>query len=262
MNMEEKLKEIKLNKPILTVRNLHFHIIGKSSNFEIIKDISFDVYEKEILAIAGPSGCGKSTLLRLIAGLIRPSAGQIILKEKPLIGPTPKISMVFQQFALLPWLTALENVELPALNLIKDKEIRRKKASALLEFVGLAGFENSYPRELSGGMQQRVAIARALMTDPEILLMDEPFSNLDQLTASILRSEILSILFNPSVSLKSIIFVSHNIEEIVELADRVIILSKRPATKVKEIIIDMPKPRSMRNPKFISYVDTIYSYLT
>ena len=194
--------------------------------------------------------------------LAEPTEGQIILKDKPLTGPTLKITMVFQQFALLPWLTALENVELPALNLIKDKEKRREKALKLLELVGLAGFENSYPRELSGGMRQRVAIARALMTDPEILLMDEPFSNLDQLTASNLRSEILSMLFNPNVSLKSVILVSHNIEEIVELADRVIILSKRPATIVKEIIIDMPRPRSMRLPKFTSYVDTIYEYLS
>lgn len=254
--------EQKLRRPVLTVRDLNFSIPSKLSKFEIIGKLNFDVYENEFLAITGPSGCGKSTLLRIIAGLLKPTAGEIILKDKPLSGPTPKITMIFQQFALLPWLTALENVELPALNLIKDKEKRREKALRLLELVGLSGFENFYPRELSGGMKQRVAIARALMTEPEILLMDEPFSNLDQLTASNLRSEILSMLFNPSLSLKSIILVSHNIEEIVELADRVIILSKRPATIIKELFIEIPRPRSIRNPKFNSYVDTIYELLS
>jgi len=254
------MKEIK--KPVLILKNVSFSITSKSSKFEIIHDLSFEVYEKEFLAITGPSGCGKSTLLRLIAGLLKPTTGTIFLNEKPITGPTNKITMVFQQFALLPWLTALENVELPALKLIPDKEKRREKAVKLLELVGLSGFENSYPKELSGGMRQRIAIARALMSDPEILLMDEPFSNLDQLTASNLRSEILSTLFNPSLSLKSVILVSHNIEEIVELADRVIILSKRPAQLVKEIIIDLPRPRSIRLPKFTSYLDTIYEYLS
>ncbi|HLI46192.1 MAG TPA: ABC transporter ATP-binding protein [Geobacterales bacterium] len=255
----EGIKE-ESHHPILILKDISFIITNKQSKFEIIHKINMEVNEKEFIAITGPSGCGKSTLLRIIAGLIKPTNGEILLEGKPLNGPTEKITMVFQQFALLPWLTALENVELSALRLIPDKEKRKEKAMKLLEIVGLAGFEYFYPKELSGGMRQRVAIARALMPDPEIILMDEPFSNLDQPTASNLRYEILNIL-RSSPTLKAIIMVSHNIEEIVELADRVIILSKRPAEVVKEIYIDIPHPRSVRLPKFSSYVDMIYGYL-
>jgi len=259
---ETKKMEAKTMVPILSVKNvsLSFNTGGKS--FPVIDNISFDVMENEFVSIIGPSGCGKSTLLRIIAGLIKPTSGTVLYRGNPITKPTPKITMVFQNFALLPWLTALENVELPLLKLIPNKDVRRERASKMLEIVGLSGFENAYPRELSGGMKQRVGIARALVSDPEILLMDEPFSSLDALTASYLRSEITNMFFNSSLSLKSVIMVSHNVEEVVELSDRVIVLSKRPAKIVAEVNITMQRPRSIRMPMFMSYVDKLYELLS
>ncbi|MEM3833259.1 MAG: ABC transporter ATP-binding protein [Thermoprotei archaeon] len=248
--------------PILSVKNVSHSFVTGDKTFPVIDNVSFDVVEHEFVSIIGPSGCGKSTLLRIIAGLIKPTSGIVLYRGNPVIKPTYKITMVFQNFALLPWLTALENVELPLLNLIPDKQVRRERASKMLEIVGLSGFENAYPRELSGGMKQRVGIARALVSDPEVLLMDEPFSNLDALTASYLRSEIISMLFNSSLSLKSVIMVSHNVEEAVELSDRVIVLSKRPAKNTAEVEINMQRPRSIRLPMFTSYVDKLYELLS
>ncbi|MGB9728717.1 MAG: ABC transporter ATP-binding protein [Thermoprotei archaeon] len=259
---ETKKMETKNLTPILSVKNISLSFTTADKIFPVIDNVSFDIMEHEFVSIIGPSGCGKSTLLRIIAGLIKPTSGVVLYRGDPVTKPTYKITMVFQNFALLPWLTTLENVELPLLNLIPDKQVRRERASRMLEIVGLGGFENAYPRELSGGMKQRVGIARALVSDPEILLMDEPFSNLDALTASYLRSEIINMLFNSSLSLKSVIMVSHNVEEVVELSDRVIVLSKRPAKKIAEVEINMQRPRSVRLPMFMSYVDRLYELLS
>lgn len=178
-------------------------------------------------------------------------------------GPTPKLAMIFQDFALYPWLTALENVELALLHR-KDlsKEVRREIARKYLELVGLGGFEDYYPRELSGGMKQRVAIARALAAQPVVLLMDEPFANLDAITAEGLRAEIYNMVFNEESTVRAIIMVSHNLEEVVELSDKVIILGGRPASIIAEVEIKLPRPRNTRDIEFQDYLDRLYSLLS
>ncbi|WP_069807299.1 ABC transporter ATP-binding protein [Vulcanisaeta thermophila] len=229
----------------------------------VLKEVSFKVYAQEFVSIVAPTGTGKSTLLRIIAGLRRPDKGRVLLMGEEVRGPTPKLAMIFQDFALFPWLTALENVEL-ALMHRKDlsKESRREMAKKYLELVGLGGFEDYYPRELSGGMKQRVAIARALAAQPVVLLMDEPFANLDAITAEGLRSEIYSMIFNEESTVKAIIMVSHNLEEVVELSDKVLILGGKPATIISEVPINLPRPRNSRDPEFQDYLDRLYSILS
>ncbi len=215
-----------------------------------------------MVAIIGPSGIGKSTLLRILGGFVKPDHGEVRLLGKKIIQPTPKISLIHQSIVTFPWFTALENVKLGLKykKLPKDKEdeIARK----MLELVGLSGFEDFYPKQLSGGMRQRVAIARALAADPVVLLMDEPFAHLDELTAEGLRREIYSILFNQETSLRSAVLVSHNLNEVVELADRVYVLNGRPASVVGEVKIELDRPRRAKDERFQAYLDQLYSLLT
>ena len=189
----------------------------------------------QFVTLTGPSGCGKSTLLRIIGGLAKPTSGVVKFRDAPITLPRAEIAMIFQNFVLLPWRTSLENVEF-GLSSRKDLTEEQKKEVSLkaLEDTGLKGFENVYPGELSGGMKQRVGIARAMALAPQVLLMDEPFSSLDDLTAEHLRKEIYSLLINPSSSIQTVIMVSHNVEEIVELADKVVVLSARPGHVVGE----------------------------
>ena len=245
---------------ILKIENISFSY-GQSGT-EIIDNISFSAHFGEFVSLVGPSGCGKSTLLRIIAGLIAQTGGRVSYMGNDINGPTRGISFVFQDFALLPWLTNLENVEIGLSGTEMSEEDRRKKATTLLESFGLGGFEDSYPNVLSGGMKQRVGMARAIASDPRVLLMDEPFSALDELTASALRADVIEMLRSKSISVSCVIMVTHNVEEAVEASDRIIILSDKP-THIKVVEnVRLGRPRSKRSSEFLEIVDRVYADLT
>jgi NitT/TauT family transport system ATP-binding protein len=216
----------------------------------------------QILALLGPSGSGKSTLLRMLTGLTRPSAGEVLWHGQPISTCAPNVSIVFQSFALFPWLTVFENVEAP----LKARGVgsfeRRKRSLRIIDTVGLDGFEQAYPKELSGGMKQRVGFARALVVEPEVLFMDEPFSALDVLTAENLRSELLELWGKKAIPTKAIFIVTHNIEEAVLLADRIIVLGKNPGCIRTDFEVGIPRPRDRKSSEFTNYVDYIYKVLT
>jgi NitT/TauT family transport system ATP-binding protein len=228
-----------------------------------LDDVNFTVNNGEFVLLVGPSGCGKSTMLRIIAGLEHATAGEVIFEGKPITQPSPKISMVFQLFGLLPWKTAQENVEVPLEILGVPKKERTEAAKSYLKMVHLEGFESTYPHDLSGGMKQRVGIARALALKPEILLMDEPFSSLDELTAKTLRDLTLNIWRKRDEPPDSVLMVSHNVEEAVYLADRVIVMSGRPGHVVGDVKIDIPRPRSehIRDSIYFHFVDEVMEML-
>ncbi len=227
----------------------------------VLNDINFEAREGEFIAIVGPSGAGKSTILRLISGLIMPSDGRILYKGRPLEEINLESAMVFQNFGLLPWLTILQNVEIGLEARGVDRASRQKKAAFYIDKVGLSGYEEAYPRELSGGMKQRVGLARALAVEPEILLMDEPFSALDALTSINLRDELLDIWSDREFPVNTVVMVTHMIEEAIELADRVIVLSSRPGQIAGDLSIDLPRPRNKRDPAFMEMVDKIFSLI-
>lgn len=219
------------------------------------------VGEHEFIAIVGPSGCGKSTLLRIMAGLTPPSSGRVLLEGRALNGLNHEAALVFQSFALLPWLTVQANVELglEAQHLPLDE--RRRRATFYIDKMGLEGYEEAYPRELSGGMKQRVGLARALAVEPKILLMDEPFSSLDALTAITLRELVLDLWADQQVPVSACVLVTHLIEEAVELADRVVVLSARPGRVVAEVRVELARPRDKRREEFNGYIDRIFSLM-
>lgn len=227
----------------------------------VLKDLTTAIDEREFVAVVGPSGCGKSTLLRIIGGLIAPTSGRVLYKGKQQAGVNGECAMVFQAFGLFPWFTVRENVELALEALGLPPKTRRDRAEFYLDRVGLGGSEDAYPRELSGGMKQRAGMARALAVEPNVLLMDEPFSSLDVLTSITLREEVLRIWEDKEFSVHTVIMVTHIIEEAVELADRVVILSPRPGRIVDDLRIDLPRPRDKRQQPFIDYVDRIFSKL-
>ena len=228
----------------------------------VLEGGNLSLKEGEIVGLLGRSGSGKSTLLRLIAGLAEPQGGSLTYLGNPIAGPASGIAMVFQSFALFPWLTVLENVQLglDALRL-PDKEIRTRAIEAI-DLIGLDGYESAYPRELSGGMRQRVGFARALVVHPNILLMDEPFSALDVLTAENLRTDLIELWGQKKLPIKSILLVTHNIEEAVQMCDRALIFSTNPGRVTTEIAIDLPHPRNRSDPKFEDFVDRIYVEMT
>ena len=228
----------------------------------VLDGVSFTLAEGEIVALLGKSGSGKSTLLRCVAGLIAPSSGSVSYRGTPLTGANPGVSMVFQTFALLPWLTVQQNVELGLeARGVREAE-RAERALKAIDTIGLDGFESAYPKELSGGMRQRVGFARAIVTEPDALLMDEPFSALDVLTAENLRGELVKLWEGRGAPVKSILIVTHNIEEAVLLADRVLVLSSNPGRIRAELSVELPRPRDRHAPRFEALVDTIYGILT
>ena len=228
----------------------------------VLEGVSFTLSEGEIVALLGKSGSGKSTLLRCVAGLISPSSGSVSYRGTPLTGANPGVSMVFQTFALLPWLTVRQNVELGLEARGVAGGERAERALRAIDLIGLDGFESAYPKELSGGMRQRVGFARAIVTEPDALLMDEPFSALDVLTAENLRGELVKLWEGHGAPIKSILIVTHNIEEAVLLADRVLVLSSNPGRIRAELTVELPRPRDRHGPRFEALVDTIYGILT
>jgi NitT/TauT family transport system ATP-binding protein len=233
-----------------------------SDHYTVLQDVSVSVKQGEVVALLGRSGCGKSTLLRILAGLIRPTTGDVMADGNPLRGPNQDVAMVFQSFALLPWLTVQENTELGLTARGVGKEEREEEALKAIKMVGLEGYESAYPRELSGGMRQRVGFARAFVMNPEVLMMDEPFSALDVLTAENLRGEIGELWEAGKFPAKSILLVTHNIEEAVALSDRVIILAANPGRVRGELPIDIPRPRDHKAARFKALVDHIYTIMT
>ncbi len=228
----------------------------------VLDGIELDLAQGQIVGLLGRTGSGKSTLLRSIAGLMPPSGGTITYLGQPVLAPAPGIAMVFQGFALFPWLTVLENVQLglEALGL-PEPEIR-KRALAAIDLIGLDGYESAYPRELSGGMRQRVGFARALVVHPNILLMDEPFSALDVLTAETLRTDFLELWGDGKLPIKGVILVTHNIEEAVLMCDRILLFASNPGRIIREIAVDLKQPRNRLDPQFHDLVEKIYAAMT
>src|SRR6202790_4260609 len=228
----------------------------------VLDRIDFALKEGEIVAILGKSGSGKSTFLRVLAGLTPQSKGNVTYRGAPVVAPVQGVAMVFQSFALFPWLTVLGNVELGLEAQGVPRDERRKRAIAAIDLIGLDGYESAYPKELSGGMRQRVGFARALVVNPDVLLLDEPFSALDVLTAETLRGDLVDLWLEHKIPTKSILLVSHNIEESVEMADRILIFSSDPGRIRAEIRVPLPRPRDWNSPGFRSIVDQVYTLLT
>jgi NitT/TauT family transport system ATP-binding protein len=232
------------------------------NRIQVISPTDLSIATGEIVALLGPSGSGKSTLLRMLTGLSRPSAGEVYWHEEPIATADVNVSIVFQSFALFPWLTVLENVEAPLKARGMEPAERRKRSLKILDTVGLDGFQAAYPKELSGGMRQRVGFARALVVEPEVLFMDEPFSALDVLTAENLRSELLELWQKKTIPTKAIFIVTHNIEEAVLLADRIIVLGRNPGHVRTDFKVAIPHPRDRKAAAFTQLVDYIYKVLT
>jgi NitT/TauT family transport system ATP-binding protein len=240
----------------------HVYNKGGAGEAVILDDVELKLQSNEIVALLGRSGCGKSTLLRIIAGLMRPTAGSVTIDGEQVTAPASQVAMVFQSFALFPWLTVLENVEIGLEAQGVGPAERKKRALAAIDLIGLDGYESAYPKELSGGMRQRVGLARALVVHPKVLLMDEPFSALDVLTAETLRTDLLDLWFEGRMPIESILIVTHNIEEAVLMSDRIVVFSSNPGRIVAEIKVSLPQPRNRLDPDFRQLVDSIYGRMT
>lgn len=249
--------------PIVEMRNISKAFPRPSgAPLTALADINLVLRDGEILGLVGRSGSGKSTLLRIAAGLVQPTSGDVLYDGKPLHGPAEGIAVVFQTFALFPWLNVIENVELGLDALGVRREEARRRSQAAIDLIGLDGFQSAYPRELSGGMRQRVGFARAMVIQPTVLLMDEPFSALDVLTAETLRTDFLDLWVEHQLPTKSMILVTHNIEEAVLMCDRVLVLSSHPGTIAAEIPVPLSFPRNRVDPEFRNIVEDFYSILT
>mgnify|MGYP005817311937 CR=1 FL=1 len=250
-------------QPLVSVNHVrHYYRRGTSSNLLVLDDVDLKLYDNEIVALLGRSGSGKSTLLRIISGLLPPSEGSVEIDGRKVTGPADGLAMVFQSFALFPWLTVLENVELGLEAQGVPEEERRNRALAAIDLIGLDGFETAYPKELSGGMRQRVGLARALVVHPKVLLMDEPFSALDVLTAETLRTDLLDLWFEGRMPIRAMLLVTHNIEEAVLMSDRLLVFSSNPGRVIAEIKVSLPQPRNRVDPAFRALVDDIYARMT
>lgn len=235
---------------------------SRHGTMSIMNGITFAVSNNDFLAIVGPSGCGKSTLLRLMQGLDHPTAGRITFRDRPVDSVQLEMAMVFQNFALYPWLTVKENVAfgLEARGFTPDRI--ESQVERYVSVTGLVGFEEAYPRELSGGMRQRVGLARALAVEPAVLLMDEPFSSLDPLTAEGLREEVLQLWRDPQLPPEAVVLVTHNIEEAIAMADRIIVLSHRPSRVLAGVLVNLPRPRDRKSDAFYELTDYVYALIT
>ncbi|HYB90648.1 MAG TPA: ABC transporter ATP-binding protein [Candidatus Binataceae bacterium] len=246
---------------LLELKNVSKSFALPKGTLRVLDDICFAVEEGQFVALVGPSGCGKSTLLRIINGIIPMSSGQVLYRGRQVDGINLESALVFQSFALLPWLTVKANIEMGLEARGVSREEREKIAGKYIDKVGLDGFEEAYPRELSGGMKQRVGLARALAVEPRVLLMDEPFSALDALTAITLREELLDIWRAPEMSVHTIVMVTHIIEEAVELADRIIVFTTGPGRVVADLKVELPRPRDRRTEAFNALSDKVFSLI-
>jgi NitT/TauT family transport system ATP-binding protein len=252
-----------MTDPIIQARQVEkYYAQSRDARIQVIAATDLAIYPGEIVALLGPSGSGKSTLLRMLSGLSRPSAGNVLWHGKDVGTTEINVSIVFQSFALFPWLTVLQNVEAPLKAQGMEAHQRHRRSLKILDTVGLDGFEAAYPKELSGGMRQRVGFARALVVEPEVLFMDEPFSALDVLTAENLRSELLELWHKKTIPTKSIFLVTHNIEEAVLLADRIIVLGRNPGHVRTDFKVQLAQPRDRKTQAFTALVDYIYKVLT
>jgi NitT/TauT family transport system ATP-binding protein len=250
-------------EPIIRAEQIEKYYAQPSQNrIQVISATDLEIYTGEIVALLGPSGSGKSTMLRMLSGLSTPTAGRVLWHGRPIETTEINVSIVFQSFALFPWLTVLENVEAPLEARGISPAERRQRSLKMLDTVGLDGFEAAYPKELSGGMKQRVGFARALVVEPEVLFMDEPFSALDVLTAENLRSELLELWSNKTMPTRAVFLVTHNIEEAVLLADRIIVLGRNPGHIRTDFHVQLPHPRDRKSEPFTQLVDYIYKVLT
>jgi NitT/TauT family transport system ATP-binding protein len=250
-------------EPIIEARKLEkFYPQPDGHRVQVIAPTDIAIYPGQIIALLGASGCGKSTMLRMLTGLSPASGGSVYWHGQPVKDESPNVSIVFQSFALFPWLTVIENVEAPLEARGVPELERHKRALRIIDAVGLDGFESAYPKELSGGMKQRVGVARGLVVEPEVLFMDEPFSALDVLTAETLRGELLELWLGKKIPTRAIFIVTHNIEEAVILADRIIVLGRNPAHIHAEFMVDLAHPRDRKDARFVELVDLIYRALT
>jgi len=249
------------NGTLIELEHISQLFLSGAQQFVAVRDVSLSLREGEFAALVGPSGCGKSTLLRIITGLQQPSEGRVLYRGVPQRGVNPHATIVFQTFALFPWLTVLENVEVALRARQVPRELRAARALDLVDRVGLDGFENAYPRELSGGMRQKVGFARAMAVEPELLCLDEPFSALDVLSAEALRGELLELWTSGKIPTRAILMVTHNIEEAVFMADRIVVMDKEPGRLVADLRVDLAHPRRRKDPAFTDMVDRVYGVL-
>src|SRR5690242_19007043 len=233
-----------------------------TADLVVLEDVNLSLHEGEMVALLGRSGSGKSTLLRIVAGLLEPTGGEVLWRNRLVQGPAEGVAIVFQSFALFPWLTVRENVELGLEARGVPRAEREKRAEAAIDLIGLGGFESAYPKELSGGMRHRVCLARALVVHPDLLLMDEPFSALDVLTAETLRTDLIDLWSDGRLPVKSVLMVTHNIEEAVLMCDRILVFSSNPGRVASELRVPFPHPRNRLDPAFRQMVDDIYGLMT
>jgi NitT/TauT family transport system ATP-binding protein len=251
----------KIDSALLQLKNIYQSYGKGKKKFTAVEDVNLTVKEGEFVCLLGPSGCGKSTLLRIITGLQTSSEGRVLYKGEELQGVNPHATIVFQTFALFPWLTVIENVEVALKSIGIPKDIRNRRALDALDRVGMDGFEMAYPRELSGGMRQKVGFARAIVVEPELLCLDEPFSALDVLSAEALRGELLELWTEGKLPTKAILMVTHNIEEAVSLAGRIVVMEKNPGRIVADINIELPHPRHKKDLAFQNLIDQVYGIM-
>ena len=250
-------------EPLMEARHIRqAYTKDSAADLIVLDDVDLTLREGEIVGLLGRSGSGKSTLLRIVSGLITPTAGEVLWRGKPLHGPAPGVAMVFQSFALFPWLTVQENVEIGLEAQGVKRAERERRGESAIDLIGLGGYEHAYPKEMSGGMRQRVGLARALVVHPDLLLMDEPFSALDVLTAETLRTDLIDLWSDGRLPVKSILMVTHNIEEAVLMCDRILVFSSNPGRVAHELRVPFPHPRNRHDAAFRKFVDDIYALMT